>query len=88
MGQSVERLIRTVSATNARIGIGILLAVLLASATLRQERLTARLQFDGENSPTESDSLFALSRICLGKPLYLDFHRAPHVVTTYMPLFY
>ena len=71
-----------------RIGIGILLAVLVAATALRQSMLIARLGFDGENSPTESDSLFALRRVCTRGTLYLDYNQAPHVITAYMPLFY
>jgi hypothetical protein len=88
MGQAVERAIGTAPALSVRTGIGILLALLLATATLRQAQLIAGLRFDGENSPTESESLFALSRLRAGETLYLDYNRPPHAITAYMPLFY
>jgi hypothetical protein len=68
--------------------IGILLAVLLALTALRQGWLIARIWFDGENSPNESEELFALSRVLAGQALYLDYSQPPHVITPYMPLFY
>jgi hypothetical protein len=78
----------SVSATSLRTGIHVLLAVLLVLTALRQGWLIGRIWFDGENSPTESESLFALSRVCAGQTLYLDYAHPPHVITAYMPLFY
>jgi hypothetical protein len=71
-----------------RMWIGILLAVLLALTALRQGGLIAGIRFDGENSPIESDSMFALNRVCDGQTLYLDYSDRPYVLTAYMPLFY
>jgi hypothetical protein len=51
--------------------IGTLLAALLALTVSRQGRLIARIWFDGENFPTESDSLFALNRV---RSLGRDWH--------------
>jgi hypothetical protein len=71
-----------------RMLIGILLAVLLALTAMLHGRLIARIWFDGENSPNESEELFALSRVSAGQAMYLDYSRPPHVITPYMPLFY
>jgi hypothetical protein len=75
-------------AESVRRWIVILLAVLLVLSVLRQGQLIGRIWFDGENSPTESESLFALSRVRDGQAMYLDYSQPPHVITAYMPLFY
>lgn len=88
MRQRVEQTPEAVSTGSMRRWIGILLTVLLVLTALRQGRLIAGIWFDGENSTTESESLYALSRLSTGQPLYLDYSRPPHVITAYMPLFY
>ncbi|HVM61459.1 MAG TPA: hypothetical protein VMV72_11400 [Verrucomicrobiae bacterium] len=84
----MERARGTLSAAGIRKWIGILLAVLVVLTALRQGLLIGRIGFDGENSPTESESLFAVSRLHNGGPLYLDYTRPPYAITAYMPLFY
>src|SRR5579859_822049 len=71
-----------------RLAIVVLLFALFLSTILCQKELISGLNFDGENSPSESVSLYALNRLRTGQPLYLDYFQAPHVVTPYMPLFY
>jgi hypothetical protein len=88
MRQPVEQVRGKISAGNVRTWIGILLAVLLSLTVLRQGQLIAGIWFDGENSTTESESLYALSRVTAGQTLYLDYTQPPHVITAYMPLFY
>jgi hypothetical protein len=72
----------------SRIGLFVLAATLLISAALLHGRLLANLDFDGENSATEAESLYALRSVRQGQPLYHDFHVPPHVLTQYTPLFY
>ena len=88
MRQPVEQARGTVSLGSMQRWIGILLVVLLVLTVLRQGQLIVQIWFDGENSPTESESLFALSRVCAGETLYLDYSHPPHAITAYMPLFY
>ena len=65
-----------------------LLVLLLASAVMLQAKLIVRLDFDGENSRTETESLYALRAACTGQQLYHDYTRPPHILTQYTPLFY
>src|SRR6266705_2997185 len=88
MEQTVERARGRDPSISMRTGVRIVLAVLLASAAVRQWQLIAHLGFDGENSPSESESLYALRRVYAGETLYLDYSHAPYAITAYMPLIY
>src|SRR5207249_9848050 len=50
--------------------------------------LVAGLKFDGENSITEGETLYALQSVQHRQPLYHDYSHPPHVLTQYTPLFY
>lgn len=65
-----------------------LLVILAVSAALWQLQLVVNLDSCGENSVTESETLYALRNVRNGQALYHDFGRPPHVLTQYTPLFY
>src|ERR1700687_2770075 len=71
-----------------RIGLCILAAMLSISAVLLHGRLLANMDFDGQNSAAEAESLYNLRSVRLRQLLYHDFHVPPHVLTQYTPLFY
>lgn len=66
----------------------ILLVLLLLSSILLHVGLVLRLDFDGRNTGDEGEMLYGLRNARLGRPLYLDYHTPPHVLTQYMPLHY
>jgi hypothetical protein len=65
-----------------------LLVILVAATLLAHARLIANLNYDGENSLTEGETLFALVSVQQRQTLYHDFRHPPHVLTQYTPLFY
>lgn len=66
----------------------VLMAILIVSAVLLHMKLMVRLDFDGENSRAESETLYALRAARNGQTLYRDFAEPPHIVTQYTPMFY
>jgi hypothetical protein len=66
----------------------VLAAVLVVSAVLLHAELIVRLDFDGENSMTEAESLAGLQSARAGQTVYRDFSKPPHVLAQYTPLFY
>lgn len=65
-----------------------LLALLIVATVLAHGRLIANLNYDGENSLTEGETLYALKAVQQRQILYHDFSHPPHVLTQYTPLFY
>lgn len=79
-GNGVERL----QAGASRL----LLLLLVTVAVLMQGWLLGWIGWDGELTPTETESLFALDQAREGRQFYQDFRAPPHAVAQYMPLFY
>lgn len=71
-----------------KFSIRAVLGLLILAAVLLHVRLLARMDFDGENSRTEADALYALRSISTGGPLYYNFSHPPHVLAQYTPAFY
>lgn len=67
---------------------GLIAATLLISALLLHARLISYLEYDGENSGSETEPLYALQRVRAGESLYHDYTVPPHSLTVYTPLFY
>jgi hypothetical protein len=79
---------RTASETIGPYAVWSAIALLAVGALWLHAHLAVELNFDGENSRTEAETLYALRAARTGQPLYHDFARPPHILTQYPPAFY